>query len=478
VALVIGNAAYDHLPRLATPVNDAQDICARLRSLQFDTACHFNVPDRIHVRQILQGFLTRAKEASVAVFYFVGHGAQVDGENYLLPTKVAPLTALDLVDEGLALTSLLKSLSEVRGPDGRGPLAIVIIDAARESTLDGLHMTKSRGLAGVEVVSSRTLLLLSAMPGKVARDTGGRNSLFARNLLRNLGQPGFTIDEEFIRTRDQVRQQAVLEGGNEQIPAIIGMLDTRLCVAGCERVDTASANVEVSKQLDEALRRIRELESERERNARERMESDQLVSRLEKEIRARETVAEGLTEKDRQKEAELEDLRAQLANARTNRRELDQMGAAVQKAKALQEANVRLSQEKQDAVQRMTKLQDEITAKEKNVGQAGEANRRSQEEIARLRAELDDARTKERALRETELRAKANDGEISSLRATIAQLRADQLQREQQYVEQQKRRDEENRKLREALENASRAQPALSPRPAEKPRPPPMPAGF
>jgi len=81
VALVIANSAYESLPRLASPANDARDICAKLRVLQFDTSCQFDVPDRIHDREILQQFLKRARLASVVVFYFSGHGVQVDGKN-------------------------------------------------------------------------------------------------------------------------------------------------------------------------------------------------------------------------------------------------------------------------------------------------------------------------------------------------------------------------------------------------------------
>jgi uncharacterized caspase-like protein len=471
VALVIGNSTYESLPHLANAVNDAQDICTKLRSLRFEATCHFDVPDRIRVREILRSFLDHARQAHAAVFYFVGHGVQVDGENYLLPTKVTPLGTLDLVDEGLALTPFLASLAQIRGANGSGPFTLAIIDAARENTLEGPQFAGvAHGLAVFRPNSPRLLVLFSTTPGKTARATDGRNSLFARDLLQNLGHPGVAVDEEFQRTREQVRRDSALESKTEQVPTIIGMLGTTFCIAGCDRVDPQAVN----GQLEEALRRIRELELERERNTRERQESDRLVARLENDVRARETVAASATERDRQREAQLADLRAQLANARSNQRQLEEMGAAVQKAKELQEANLRLSKEKQDALLHIAKLQQEIDSRSQTIGKAGEANRKDQEEIARLRGELDEARSRQRRLEEAEARAKANDVEISSLRATIAQLRSEQMQRERQYAEQQKQRDEEYRMLQQALKESAKSEAPAGGRPT----PPPMPAGF
>jgi hypothetical protein len=473
-ALVIGNSAYETLPRLGNASNDAADLCAKLRSLQFDATCRFDVPDRIRTRELVQGFLARARQADTVLFYFAGHGVQIDGENYLLPTKVAPLASIDLQDEGLAIRPVLKSLWEVHGANAGAYATIVIVEAAWESTLERPIGNVSRGLAPMEAASPQMIVLASAAPGTTVRDSPGRNSLFARALLDQLGEPATSVDEAFRRTSDQVRREAAAVARAEQIPSVTGSLTTRLCLAGCERGVPAALAEELNRRLDEARKRIGELEDDKARNARERQESAQLIAKLEGEVRTRETSAATASARDRSKDAELTDLRAQLANARSNQRQLDEMGAAVQKAKDLQEANFRLSKEKQDALLRVAKLQEEIDARSQTIGKAGEANRKGQEEIARLRTELDDARSRQRQLQQTEARVQANDVEISSLRATIAQLRSEQAQRERQYAEQQKQRDEEYRKLQQALKESSKSEAPAGRRPA----PPPMPAGF
>ena len=49
VALVI-NASYQRIPRLANPRHDAQDVCATLKSLQFEVVCLYDVATRRDIR--------------------------------------------------------------------------------------------------------------------------------------------------------------------------------------------------------------------------------------------------------------------------------------------------------------------------------------------------------------------------------------------------------------------------------------------
>jgi len=83
VALVVGNASYAERP-LKNPVNDANLMDTTLRGLGFEVTVLRNV-DRRALLTGLREFEAKARDAEVALFFFAGHGAQVGGNNYLLP---------------------------------------------------------------------------------------------------------------------------------------------------------------------------------------------------------------------------------------------------------------------------------------------------------------------------------------------------------------------------------------------------------
>jgi Caspase domain len=84
VALVIGNAAYPGAGALRNPVNDANDIAAKLKMLGFDVT----VRTDMHYRDMLRAltdFGGKVQAGTEALFFYAGHGVQVRGRNYLLP---------------------------------------------------------------------------------------------------------------------------------------------------------------------------------------------------------------------------------------------------------------------------------------------------------------------------------------------------------------------------------------------------------
>jgi uncharacterized caspase-like protein len=83
VALVIGNAAYAESP-LNNPANDARGIAQALRSRGFTVIERVNV-DNIAMRRAVAEFGDRMGESGVGLFYYSGHGLQVNGRNYLIP---------------------------------------------------------------------------------------------------------------------------------------------------------------------------------------------------------------------------------------------------------------------------------------------------------------------------------------------------------------------------------------------------------
>ena len=86
IALVIGNSAYDDIP-LANPANDARLIDATLRDLGFDVALVVDADQKTMKYAIIEfgERLSQAGRDAVGLFFYAGHGLQVDGQNYLVP---------------------------------------------------------------------------------------------------------------------------------------------------------------------------------------------------------------------------------------------------------------------------------------------------------------------------------------------------------------------------------------------------------
>ena len=85
VALVIGNAAYQNVPRLPNPVNDGNTIATTLKNAGFDVVDSRHDLPASETRRALRDFADRARDADIAVVYYAGHGIEVDGGNYLIP---------------------------------------------------------------------------------------------------------------------------------------------------------------------------------------------------------------------------------------------------------------------------------------------------------------------------------------------------------------------------------------------------------
>src|SRR6516162_7135753 len=86
VALVIGNSKYVNVDPLPNPANDARVIAQALRDIGFDVTDGFDLA-RDGMEQQIREFLRKAENARVRLFYYAGHGLQVDDRNYLVPVN-------------------------------------------------------------------------------------------------------------------------------------------------------------------------------------------------------------------------------------------------------------------------------------------------------------------------------------------------------------------------------------------------------
>jgi len=190
VALVIGNAAYVHVERLANSGNDATLIADTLRHLGF-TVVGGDAQrdlDKAHFEQLVQDFGRQIQGAEVALFYYAGHGVQVQGKNWLLPVDANPTRPQDVDFQMIDADLVLKQM------DGAGTrLNIVILDACRNNPFATLG---TRGVAGglAEMRAPEgTLISFATQPGNVAADGSGPDGPFAMALADAMRQPGLDI---------------------------------------------------------------------------------------------------------------------------------------------------------------------------------------------------------------------------------------------------------------------------------------------
>ena len=220
VALVIGNSAYKSAPRLSNPVNDAALVGGMFKTAGFDNVdvrLDLNAAD---MRRSLREFAGRTRDAEVAVIYYAGHGIELDGTNYLIPTDAALETDGDVLDETVALDRALFAVEPAK------QLRLVILDACRDNpfakTMKRTIAARAigRGLAKVEPTSPNTMIAFAAKAGSTASDGDSKNSPFATALVERLPTPGLDLGKAFRFVRDDVLKAT----GNKQEPFVYGSL--------------------------------------------------------------------------------------------------------------------------------------------------------------------------------------------------------------------------------------------------------------
>lgn len=192
VALVIGNSDYRAMTRLRNPVNDAQDMAKLLKTIGFETIVLPNA-NRDQVLDGLERFQRDIRSDSVALVFFAGHGVQVAGRNYLLPTDAKVDSELAVKNHGIALDDVLATMEAANAR-----IRLVYLDACRDTPPQLLSSTRSAAQGLAKVPQARgTLIEFATEPGMVAKDGGDnqRNSPFTSALLRHMGKPDLQIED-------------------------------------------------------------------------------------------------------------------------------------------------------------------------------------------------------------------------------------------------------------------------------------------
>jgi tetratricopeptide (TPR) repeat protein len=249
VALVIGNDAYLTRP-LQNAVNDARLMDKVLKASGFQTILKENAK-KAEMEEALAEFLGQLGPNDTALFYYAGHGVQIENENLLVPVDFEPGSTITLSKfRCFPFNLVIESLKRVRHKR-----SIFILDACRSNPLTESQSLQA-GLAIPPDAGGDTLVIYSTNANNVAADNpGGRDSYFTEALADLIAQPGLPISDIVARVTKRVLE----ETDNRQNPTIFGSPTSRFYFHPPSNLDTESDPTLVEKWMEDAkLREQRE----------------------------------------------------------------------------------------------------------------------------------------------------------------------------------------------------------------------------
>ncbi len=211
-ALVIGNGSYPGSGRLDNPVNDANAISQKLSSMGF-TVTTVTDANRQRLVQSMAQFRRSAAAADISLLFYAGHGVQIFGTNYMLPTDVDQADPAQATIQGVSLNSVVENFLP-------GKTKLVFLDACRDNPLQRTNdRSVSKGLAPISAAEG-TLISYATKDGQTAADgVGTKNSPFTQALLEHLNDP-----QDIAVVLRKVREKVMKSTGGKQQPWEYGSL--------------------------------------------------------------------------------------------------------------------------------------------------------------------------------------------------------------------------------------------------------------
>ena len=248
IALVVGNWDYSDSP-LVNPQYDAENMAASLDRLGFEVLHRTNL-DQKAFNKVIQEFGEKIRSGGSGVFFYAGHGMQINGINYLVPigAKFKGEASVDKV--AVNADSVLAQMSKANNR-----VNLVILDACRNNPFEEKTSgsdSGSRGSGGLAQMNapSGTLISYSTSPGLTASDGAGRNSPFTKNLLTSMKQPGLAVEQVFKKVRVEVEKETYLEQTPWEVSSLKGDFYFNLTATTEEKSASGTADASLlSKDL-------------------------------------------------------------------------------------------------------------------------------------------------------------------------------------------------------------------------------------
>ncbi|WP_334410277.1 caspase family protein [Bradyrhizobium sp. AZCC 1721] len=213
VALVVGNNDYRNVPKLQKAVNDARTMGDTLKQLGFTVMVAEN-QNRQAFSQTLLAFDKAVDAGDTSFFFYAGHGFEIAGQNFLLPTDVPAAT--EGQEELVRDASILADRIIERMQNRKVRTAILVFDACRNNPFERAGtraVAGGGGLAPMTQLPEGVFSIFSAGPRQTAldrlsNDDANPNSVFTRTFAKELTQPGVNLVQVAQRTRRAVSELA------------------------------------------------------------------------------------------------------------------------------------------------------------------------------------------------------------------------------------------------------------------------------
>ncbi|MDC1203390.1 tetratricopeptide repeat protein [Crocinitomicaceae bacterium] len=199
IALVIGNSDYQYQQKLKNPVRDAILMAQTLESLDFDVILDTNITTKRKFVKAISEFGAKRESYDVGFIFYAGHGMQVNGKNYILPTQEEFTSEAEVKEFAVGAEMVMEYLTKQTNQ-----VNVLILDACRNNPIQKTRSVGVGGLAGMQAKGS--LIAFSTTAGNVAKDGDGDHSIYCMSLVKNMLIEGISLDQVFRNVRKEVNE--------------------------------------------------------------------------------------------------------------------------------------------------------------------------------------------------------------------------------------------------------------------------------
>ena len=203
-ALVIGVKSYQYVAPLQNTLNDATDVSTLLKGKGFQVIEVYDPKTKRELQDAVRKYfaLLQSRPNAAGMLFYSGHGMQVDGSNYLIPTTADPQIKADIEDQCLNMDYVMQAIEQAGNP-----LNIFVLDACRNNPFRSFSRSSEKGLNMVSTPKG-SYIVYATKPGSVASDGTERNGLFTSKLLEHMNSEGLKIEEVFKRVAADVSTES------------------------------------------------------------------------------------------------------------------------------------------------------------------------------------------------------------------------------------------------------------------------------
>ncbi len=318
-AFVVGIDQYKEFSedqQLQNAVSDAKAVSSMFMDIGFDDVSYYENMDRSGFTHCWQRFVENIGRNDVVVFYFSGHGVEIDRQNYLLPQDMPYIRqgrAIQIRGESISVANILDDIDECNPS-----VAILILDSCRDDPLISNEYKKSLGvntkggLAKPEIETEGRFIMYSAAAGQIAYDRlpndACENSVYTRHLLELAPRPNLGIYDLALDLRDKVSNSTGNAFGrtNSQRPSFYGDIDRNFCLVNLMGASGIDENKTMALKSDilrkEILEKVEKEKAEKEKAEKEKAEKE----KAEKEKAEKEKAEKEKAEKEKAEKEKVE----------------------------------------------------------------------------------------------------------------------------------------------------------------------------